>query len=91
MILQTIITGLSIGSVYALMAVGYSLIFSVLNFSKFAHGAIITLGAYVAWAVMVYWVQMPFLPALLVSIAGAGVLAFLALSWGLVRLCEKVG
>jgi branched-chain amino acid transport system permease protein len=59
------------------MAVGYSLIFSVLNFSNFAHGAIITLGAYIAWAVMVYWVQMPFVPALLISIAGAGVLAFL--------------
>ncbi len=77
MILQTIITGLSIGSIYALMAVGYSLVFSVLNFSNFAHGAIITLGAYVAWAIMVHFFRVPFLPALLLSIAGAGVLAFL--------------
>jgi branched-chain amino acid transport system permease protein len=76
-LLQTVITGLSIGSIYALMAVGYSLVFSVLNFSNFAHGAIITLGAYVAWAIMVHFFQMPFLPALLLSIAGAGVLAFL--------------
>ncbi len=75
--LQTIITGLSIGSVYALMAVGYSLVFSVLNFSNFAHGAIITLGAYIAWAIMVQYVHLPFLPALLLSMAGAGVLAFL--------------
>ena len=77
MILQTIITGLSIGSVYALMAVGYSLIFSVLNFSNFAHGAIITLGAYIAWAVMVQYLHLPFLLALVIAIAGAGVLAFL--------------
>lgn len=77
MLLQTVITGLSIGSIYALMAVGYSLVFSVLNFSNFAHGAIITLGAYVAWALMVQFLKMPFLPALLLSIAGAGVLAFL--------------
>jgi branched-chain amino acid transport system permease protein len=76
-LLQTIITGLSIGSIYALMAVGYSLVFSVLNFSNFAHGAIITLGAYVAWAIMVHFFRMPFLPALLLSIVGAGVLAFL--------------
>jgi len=75
--LQTIITGLSIGSIYALMAVGYSLVFSVLNFSNFAHGAIITLGAYIAWAIMVHYFQVPFLPALLLSIAGAGILAFL--------------
>lgn len=77
MILQTIITGLSIGSIYALMAVGYSLVFSVLNFSNFAHGAIITLGAYIAWAIMVHFLQLPFLPALLLSILGAGILAFL--------------
>lgn len=77
MILQTVITGLSIGSVYALMAVGYSLVFSVLNFSNFAHGAVITLGAYVAWAVMQHWLHLPFLPSLLISMAGAGVIAFL--------------
>jgi branched-chain amino acid transport system permease protein len=76
-VLQTIITGLSIGSVYALMAVGYSLVFSVLNFSNFAHGAIITLGAYIAWALMVQYLHLPFLPALLLSMAGAGILAFL--------------
>jgi branched-chain amino acid transport system permease protein len=59
------------------MAVGYSLVFSVLNFSNFAHGAIITLGAYVAWAIMVHFFRVPFFPALLLSIAGAGILAFL--------------
>ena len=77
MLLQTIITGLSLGSIYALMAVGYSLVFSVLNFSNFAHGAIITLGAYVAWAIMVHFFRVPFFPALMLSIAGAGILAFL--------------
>lgn len=77
MILQTIITGLSIGSVYALMAVGYSLVFSVLNFSNFAHGTVITMGAYIAWAVMQHWFHLPFLPSLLIAMAGAGILAFL--------------
>ena len=33
---QQLITGLSIGSIYALMAVGYSLIYSLLNFTNFA-------------------------------------------------------
>jgi branched-chain amino acid transport system permease protein len=59
------------------MAVGYSLVFSVLNFSNFAHGAIITLGAYIAWAIMVQFFRVPFLPALLLSILGAGILAFI--------------
>lgn len=43
---QQVINGLSIGSVYALMAVGYSLVYSIMNFSNFAHGGVIMLGAY---------------------------------------------
>lgn len=77
MIFQTIITGISIGSIYALMAVGYSLVFSVLNFSNFAHGAVITLGAYIAWMLMVSVFKLPFLPALLLSMLGAGLIALL--------------
>ena len=37
--IQQLINGFSVGSVYALMAVGYSLIYSLLNFSNFAHSA----------------------------------------------------
>jgi len=44
--LQQLINGLSIGSIYALMAVGYSLVYSIMNFSNFAHGSVIMLGAY---------------------------------------------
>jgi len=77
LIFQTIITGLSIGSIYALMAVGYSLVFSVLNFSNFAHGAVITLGAYIAWAIMVQYFNISFLPALILSMLGAGIIAFI--------------
>lgn len=44
--LQQTINGMSIGSVYALMAVGYSLVYSIMNFSNFAHGGVIMFGAY---------------------------------------------
>ncbi|MDR1884691.1 MAG: branched-chain amino acid ABC transporter permease [Synergistaceae bacterium] len=50
MLLQTLVTGLSIGGIYSLMAVGYSLIASILSFSNFAHGAVIMLGAYIGLA-----------------------------------------
>ncbi|MEG3439841.1 branched-chain amino acid ABC transporter permease [Pannus brasiliensis CCIBt3594] len=45
-IFQQILNGLSIGSVYAIFALGYTLIFSILGIINFAHGAIFTLGAY---------------------------------------------
>lgn len=44
--LQQLLNGLSIGSVYAIFALGYTLVFSILGIINFAHGAIFTLGAY---------------------------------------------
>lgn len=49
MILQQIINGLTLGSIYALLALGYSMIFGVLSFINFAHGDVAMFGAYVTW------------------------------------------
>ncbi|NLL37563.1 MAG: branched-chain amino acid ABC transporter permease [Fretibacterium sp.] len=46
---QQIINGLSLGSVYALIAVGYSLVYSILLFSNFAHGGFLVVGGYVCY------------------------------------------
>ncbi|AFY74980.1 branched-chain amino acid ABC-type transport system, permease component [Synechococcus sp. PCC 7502] len=43
---QQFLNGISIGSVYAIFALGYTLVFSVLGMINFAHGAVFTLGAY---------------------------------------------
>lgn len=50
--LQQFLNGLSIGSAYAIFALGYTLIFSILGIINFAHGAIFTLGAYFTYALM---------------------------------------
>ncbi|GAC1466453.1 MAG: branched-chain amino acid ABC transporter permease [Chamaesiphon sp.] len=50
--LQQFLNGLSIGSVYAIFALGYTLVFSILGIINFAHGAIFTLGAYFTYALM---------------------------------------
>ena len=47
--LQQLLNGLSIGSVYAIFALGYTLVFSILGIINFAHGAIFTLGAYFSY------------------------------------------
>lgn len=76
MLIQTLVTGLAIGGIYALMAVGYSLVFSVLNFSNFAYGSIIMLGAYVGYYAMVK-AGLPIVAAIVVSILGAAALCLL--------------
>jgi branched-chain amino acid transport system permease protein len=50
--LQQIINGLAIGSVYAIFALGYTLVFSILGIINFAHGAIFTLGAYFTYTLI---------------------------------------
>lgn len=50
--LQQFLNGLSIGSIYAIFALGYTLIFSILGIINFAHGAIFTVGAYFTYALM---------------------------------------
>ena len=44
--LQQVVTGISIGGVYALLAVGYSLIYSVFDFTNFAFGSLMMAGAF---------------------------------------------
>jgi branched-chain amino acid transport system permease protein len=48
-ILQNLLNGLSIGSIYTIFALGYTLIFSILGIINFAHGAIFTIGAYLTY------------------------------------------
>ncbi|MEH2334836.1 branched-chain amino acid ABC transporter permease [Nostoc sp.] len=50
--LQQLLNGLSIGSVYAIFALGYTLVYSILGIINLAHGAIFTLGAYFTFALM---------------------------------------
>jgi branched-chain amino acid transport system permease protein len=49
-IIQLVISGLLIGSIYALMSIGLTLIFGVLRVVNFAHGEFLMIGMYGAWA-----------------------------------------
>lgn len=72
--LQQIINGIVIGSSYALVAVGFTLIFGVLRVVFFAHSATLVLGAYVGYLVLSYTPNI-FL-ALFLGIAAAAWLGF---------------
>jgi len=52
--IQQLANGLSVGSVYALMAVGYALIYSLLNFTNFAHSITVTIGAFATFFFLTY-------------------------------------
>ena len=47
-----LINGIHVGSVYALVAIGYSMVYGIVKLINFAHGDIIMVGAYIAWFVI---------------------------------------
>ena len=72
--LQQLVNGICLGGMYALMSVGYSLVYSIMSFSNFAHGGVIMVGAYVGFFALTQ-LHVPFLVALLLCGLGSGVLA----------------
>jgi branched-chain amino acid transport system permease protein len=65
---QQIVNGLSVGLVYALMAIGFTLIFGVLNVVNFAHGEVYMLGAF-AGLMLITWIAPPVLVIVLLVLA----------------------
>ncbi|MEN9361930.1 MAG: hypothetical protein RL095_3465 [Verrucomicrobiota bacterium] len=47
--LQQLVNGLALGAIYALIALGYTMVYGVLRFINFAHGDILMLGAFAGW------------------------------------------
>lgn len=50
-----LINGLAIGNVYALLALGYTLVFGVARLINFAQGSVFMFGAYIAWTAVALW------------------------------------
>ena len=70
---QTLISGLSLGSIYALIALGYTMVYGIAKMLNFAHGDIIMVGAY-AVIVAVLQLSLPPVIAILISIIVCAVL-----------------
>jgi branched-chain amino acid transport system permease protein len=51
--LQQIINGLVIGSMYALVALGYTMVYGIINLINFAHGEVLMVGAITSWTAIV--------------------------------------
>lgn len=73
--LQVIVNGLTLGALYACLAVGFSLVWGVLNVINMLHGSLIILGGYLTWFAWLHWHVHPL--AALVPVA----LVVAALGW----------
>ena len=75
-ILQQLLNGVILGSVYALLALGYTMVYGIIKLINFAHGDVYMLGAYFGYFFIKIW-HLNFFVALILSMivsAGVGVL-----------------
>jgi len=70
---QLLVNGLIAGSIYALVALGFTVIYGTVRFFHFAHGAVYATGAYLAW-LAVAQLGIPIIPGVVIACLLAGVL-----------------
>lgn len=75
-IFQQLVNGLSLGSIYALIALGYTMVYGIIKLINFAHGDVMMVGAYSGWFAITV-LHLPFLPALLFSMVSCALLGVL--------------
>ena len=75
-IIQQLINGLSLGSIYALIALGYTMIYGIMQLINFAHGDVSMVGAYIGYFAMAR-AQLGFVPALVIAMVGCMMLGVL--------------
>ena len=74
--LSNLINGISLGSVYAIIALGYTMVYGIAKMLNFAHGDVIMVGGYVAFCTN-YYLNWPAIPAILLAILVCTVLGII--------------
>ena len=72
-ILSNLISGISLGSIYAIIALGYTMVYGIAKMLNFAHGDVIMVGGYLCFCTTSYLGWHP-LPAVLLAVVGCTVL-----------------
>ena len=67
--LSYLVNGIGLGSVYAIIALGYSMVYGIAKMLNFAHGDVIMIGAYIAFCAAQYWGLPPALAVLVAMVA----------------------
>ena len=70
---QQLLNALQVGSIYALIALGYTMVYGILAMINFAHGDLFMVGAFVCFLTAVF-LKLPFVPVLMISMFGAALL-----------------
>ena len=66
--IQQLVNGISLGSIYALIALGYTMVYGIIKLINFAHGDVFMLGAFIGFYAIARWEMNVFLALILAMI-----------------------
>ena len=81
-LLQQLINGLTIGSTYALIAIGYTMVYGIIGMINFAHGEIYMIGSYITFIVIAGLVSMGLVSLPIILVIALLVAIFIASTYG---------
>src|SRR6266705_6932390 len=88
--IQQVINGLTLGAVYAMVALGYTMVYGIIQLINFAHGEVVMIGAMVAFSVISALAPSGLPPLLIVVIAtGCAVPACMLTGYAMERLAYR--
>lgn len=89
--LQQLLNGLTIGSTYALIAIGYTMVYGIIGMINFAHGEIYMIGTYVAFVVIagLTMLGVEYLPLVLIGALLFAVLVAGSFGWSMERIAYR--
>jgi len=82
MFLQQLINGISLGSLYGLVAIGYTMVYGILRLINFAHGDVLMVGCYFTFYAMLIF-SLPWWLSFLVALFLTALLGIAIESWRL--------
>ena len=89
---QQLINGLTLGSIYGLIAIGYTMVYGIIGMINFAHGDIFMIGSFIALAVFLILTTVlgfAFLPVVLLIVAIVAMLFTAAWGWTVERMAYR--
>ena len=66
--LSNLVNGISLGSIYAIIALGYTMVYGIAKMLNFAHGDVIMVGAFIIFCAAQYW-NLPPVVCILLALA----------------------
>ena len=90
--LQQLINGITLGSIYGLIAIGYTMVFGIIGMVNFAHGDVFMLSAFIAMLVYLFLTQvlhLGYLPIAFILVLVAGMVLTSVWNWTIERLAYR--